>query len=209
MKLNLCVETAVGIVSKYRQEAPVDCDPKSVWATSTILAITAIAASLAGAGVAAAGAISQGQSAKDAADFNAKVAANNAQTASEQANFDAEQIRSKNRRIMGAQRAGMAASGYDVDSGSATDLKYDSAMQGEMDALKAIYTGRAQATSFSSQSALDRMRGNQAVTGSYWSAGGSLLTGVSGAAGQGSTWLGNPTFGGSTGSTRGTGQPFH
>lgn len=72
---------------------------------------------------------------------NAAVAAENAAISQrEQAKYNAEKIRQRNRRLLGQQTAGYAKAGVDL-AGSPEDVIYDSALQGEMDALMAIYTG--------------------------------------------------------------------
>lgn len=98
---------------------------------------------------------------KKAAQYNADVARKNAVAAAQQGQFDAEQIRDKNKRVLAAQRAAAASSGVDF-SGSAMDVQTDSAAQGEMDALVAIYTGRSSANSQEARARLNEMEAHNA-----------------------------------------------
>lgn len=141
--------------------------------------------------VSAAGAVYSGQQQKKAADYNADVNKKNAETAQQQAMFDAEQQRAQNRKLLGAQRAAYSASGIDPDGGSPIDVQRDSAAQGELEALTAIYTGRSSANASNARATLNRMEGRAAVTGSYFSAGASLLSGASSAYGK----VSQPTLG--------------
>lgn len=190
MNFETCYLQASKIVQSYRDECPINFDPKNVYATATVLAVAAIASSLAGAGVSAYGAIAQGQASADAAKYNAAVAANNETAATQQAQFDAQQIRDKNKRELASQRAAFGANGIDPDSGTAIDVRSDSAQQGEMQALMAIYTGKTSATAYNASGRLDRMSAANATAAGGIAAGGSLLGGVSSAA----TLATNPNF---------------
>lgn len=140
-----------------------------------------------GAVVGAAGAVYSGQQQQKAAKYNADVNQKNAEQARQQAMFDAEQTRAQNRKLLGAQRAAASASGLDPDSGSMLDVQQDSAIQGELEALTNIYTGRTSANASLAKARLNRMEGNAAVTSSYFSAGASLLSGASSAYGKAPT----------------------
>lgn len=95
------------------------------------------------------GMYAQGQQAKAQGDYQSAVAANNAAIAAQNAavqeraaqdalargRIDEQQHRLKVSQMKGAQRSALAASGVQVDSGSALDVLADTAMFGEMDAL--------------------------------------------------------------------------
>jgi hypothetical protein len=161
------------------------------WATATVLAVAAIAASAAGAGAAAYGQYQQGKAQESAAKFNAAVQQNNALASKQQAQYEADRIRKRNLHLRGAQNAAIAKSGIDV-SGSASDVIYDSAMQGEMDALAALYTGKVRSNAEASGAMLSRLSGENARTSSYYSMAGSILGGASGAASSGYGYANNP-----------------
>lgn len=129
-----------------------------------------------GAAVSAYGAYSSGQAQKSAANFNAQVAQNNATAARQQAAADAAQISIRNRRLAGSQVAEQGAAG--VSGGSADDVIYDSAVQGELNRLTTLYKGNVKAGADDSQSQLDRAQASYAGTAGEISAGGSILSGL-------------------------------
>lgn len=144
-----------------------------------------------GSAMAAASSISQAQAAKqqyqsqaDAANYNATVANQNAETALQASSANEEAQRRKSAQDMGHLRAGLAENGIGLDSGTATDLTEQSALNAEMDALNIRYQGQTQARAYKTQSALDTQAANQArsnasaaMTQGYLSAGSAALTG--------------------------------
>ena len=165
-----------------------------------VIAITGVSIAAVGAGLSAYGAISAGQSQKQAADYNAKVEKNNAFAANQQAKFDANQISDRTRRNVANQRAAMAASGFDDNTGSFIDVTSDTKHQGELDRLSRIYEGRLGVNRAMSQSQLDTFSGNAAVNASYFGAASGVLAGAGQAtsiAGQYANYSSNnPSFGG-------------
>jgi hypothetical protein len=77
----------------------------------------------------------QGQYQKDLGNYNAKVDEIKATQALEAGVAAEDAHRAKVRQMIGQQRAGMGASGVEVDSGTFGDILADSAAQGEMDAV--------------------------------------------------------------------------
>lgn len=158
------------------------------------LPVIAIATTLLGTGVSAYGQYQAAQAANKQADYQSKVAANNAASAEMEARYaedqgqrNAETQRRKTAIMIGSQRARMGASGAVVDSGSFLDLTLDTAMQGELDAMALLNEGkmeawrnRVQGTNYKAQSGLYGM----SKTNPYLAAGGTLLQGA-GAAGMG------------------------
>ena len=135
---------------------------------------------------AAAGVVSSVQAAdaqRKSADYNKKVAENNAQAARMQAGFDAQRVREKNRRIAATQRAGLAKSGVSIVSGSAFDVLADQEAQGELDALTTLYRGRVQSTGFSGQAQYQDFVGKSAQEQGLINTGSSVLTGAAGVGG--------------------------
>lgn len=153
-------------------------------------ATAAAIAAVAGAGVSAYGSVQGGYAAKDAATYQAAVAKNNAIIAEQNAKHaeaagaaQAEAISLKGRAVGGQIKAAQAASGIDVNSGSALDVQEGSREQSSLDtmttmdnALLQAYGYRTQATGFEAQSELDKASGSQAVTAGYLKAGGGLLS---------------------------------
>ena len=147
--------------------------------TTTALALVAIAVSAAGTGVAIAGQVEQAAAAEKAGKYNEAVARNNATAAAQEAQFEAERIRKRNSIILGKQKAAIAKAGI-LDTGSTLDVFYDSAIEGELDAMAALYTGDVRSGYFRSQGQIARMEGDAAKRAGYYRAGSSLLTGVGG-----------------------------
>lgn len=180
-----CVRQAEQITARYREDCPANYDPKS-WYVSTTLIVLAIVS----AAVSAYGSYASSEAQKDAANYNAAVARNNADSASQQAQFDASMIRDKNRRILAQQRSAFAANGIVADSGSAADVSADSAQQGEMQALMAIYTGKTSSNAYEAQARLDRMNANSAQAAGIIGVGSSVLGGATNVG----MIYGNPNF---------------
>jgi hypothetical protein len=141
----------------------------------------ALALTAAGTGVAVASSIEQAKAAEKAGKYNEAVARNNAQAAADQARFEADKIERRNRLILGRQKAAIAKAGI-LDTGSTLDVFEDSAMQGELDRMAALYSGDLRSGYYQSQGQLARMEGNSAARANYYRAGGSLLSGIGGTA---------------------------
>lgn len=133
------------------------------------------------AGVSAYGQYSQAQSQKAAANYNAAVATNNATASAQQAQYDVGLITDQNARAVASQRAAMASSGFDANSGTFSDVTRDTKIQGEMNVLSRLYQGRVAATQSTSQAQLSTMQGNADMQAGYIGAGGTLLSGASSA----------------------------
>lgn len=158
------------------------------------LPLIALGTTLLGTAVSAYGQYQATSAANKQADYQAKVAANNAQTAEMEAKFaeqqgqrNAEEQRRRTAIMVGAQRAKMGASGAVVDTGSFLDLTLDTAKQGELDAMALVNEGRMEAwrarvqgTNYQAQSKLYGM----SKTNPFLAAGGTLLSGA-GQAGMG------------------------
>jgi hypothetical protein len=152
------------------------------------LALVSLGTTLLGTGVQAYGQYTVAKAANAQADYQAKVAANNAATAEMEAKFaeqqgerNAEAQRRKTAIMIGSQRARMGASGAVVDSGSFLDLTLDTAKQGELDAKALLNEGRMQAwrsrvqgTNLMAQSNLYK----SSKTNPFLAAGGTLLEGA-------------------------------
>lgn len=144
-------------------------------AVAVNVGIAAIAIGSIGMGVY--GQIQQGKAAQKQADYQAKVADNNAKVAEYQAQdaldrglIKEQQHRLKVSQLKGQQRSALAGSGVVVDSGSALDVLSDTAYFGEMDALtirsnaeREAYQSRIGAQNFRAESTLLALSGQQAV----------------------------------------------
>lgn len=148
-----------------------------------------------GTGLGVYSSVQQGAAAKDAAEFNAAVARNDALAAQQQGAFDARQISRRNRLRQASRRARFAASGVEL-SGSAVDVMFDSAVQEELDRKTAIYRGNLRSNRSTAEAGLQEAAGKNAQTSSFFQAGGTFLSGV----GQGLSIASNPSFRSSSGS---------
>lgn len=138
-----------------------------------------------------AGMVRQGQAAQATADYESKIAANQAKVAGYQAedalargDVAERQQRLQVRQLAGKQRAEMGASGAGLDSSSFADTLGDTAEFGELDALtiranaeKEAWGYRAAAAGQQGQSALYSAQAGWASSSRPWEAGGSILTG--------------------------------
>lgn len=104
------------------------CEPT----TLTIMAMAATAVSGIYAGNAAK---AQGEYQNQVAKQNATLENQRAEQAQLRGSIEEENHRAKVRQMIGAQRAGLAANGLDLSSGTALDLVSDTAAFGEEDAL--------------------------------------------------------------------------
>lgn len=123
------------------------------------------ALALAGAVVKGFGQYQQGQSAKDAADIQAAQVESNAYQ-------HAVAIRRAAQAVRGTARATFASSNISVDTGSPAVIDETITKNSELDALNAIASGAATASSI-------RKTGKAAAAGGTLSAVGSVLGGVS------------------------------
>ena len=135
--------------------------------------------SIAGTAVAVYGVYQQGQAQKSAAEYNAKLAQQNAIVARQQADLRARQQDRLNRMRLGTIRATQGAAGGAQDEGSVLDIVADNAMQGELQRQEIVYEGELKARGFSATAALDIMQGKAAAKAGAIGAGSALLGGAS------------------------------
>ncbi|MBD1412793.1 hypothetical protein NUJ30_08765 [Burkholderia contaminans] len=168
--------------------------------SAAALAEISIAMTAVSAGVAAYGAIKQGQAQSAALQYQAQVAANNQKIANQyaqQAIADGEnKVAAKQQQtaqMIGAQRAAMAANGIDLDSGSPLRLQQDTAKLGNVDALtirnnaaREAYGYQVQGLSYGQQAQLDEAGASNAVTAGNLNAFSSI---IGGASSIGSKWI--------------------
>lgn len=166
-------------------------------AIPVIMAITTVVSAV-GAMAQASAQAQQANAQAAAADYNAKVQENqatvaryNAQSAGEQAAAKEEQQRRRFAQLQGSAIAGLAQSGTDLASGSNKDILEQNALNNELDSLNIRYEGSQArdsyyntAGNFQSQAELSRMNASQyrqnassAMTGGFFDAGSSLLSG--------------------------------
>jgi len=127
--------------------------------------------------VSAVSAIRQGNAADAAAQFNARVAEQNAEASRAQARQQAQQIDRENYMRLGAIRAAQGKSGGEAGQGSVLDVLGDVAAQGELEKQNAIYGGEMAARGYTNTANLERTSGGTALMGGYMKAGSELLSG--------------------------------
>jgi len=142
------------------------------------LAIAGVAASLIGTGVSAYGAYEQGQVAKSTAEQNAKLAEQQAATLDQENRENMRRMAVENKRVMAKQRAGYAASGVRIDTGSPLEAQAETAAILEMDMLDQNRASQAQQSSLFSQAQSSRMAGRNYATAGTIGAAGSLFGGL-------------------------------
>lgn len=135
------------------------------------------------AAMSAVGAIAGGNAAGAAADYNAKVAKDNAHTAEVQGFMQSEAAREAGARSEGEAAATIGASGVQSGSGTALETLRESAINTQLDVLAARYTAGSQARAYNAQAAGDKAAASSARIGGYLGAGAALLKGASGIAG--------------------------
>jgi hypothetical protein len=148
------------------------------------------------------GSMQQGKAAEANAKYQAQVSANNATLAQQQAadatargKVEEQSHRRRVAQTMGAQRANIAGSGFEIGDTTSQDILGDTASFGEIDAFairdnaaREAWGYEVQSSNYTNDAQLQRARGEQARSASYWSAAGDLLGGASKFSGQYSDW---------------------
>ena len=160
---------------------------------ATGAAIASAVAGVAGAGVSALGAITQGQAAGRNAAYQSQVAANNAtiaqqnaQYATEAGSVQAQEASMKSAAQVGAVKAAIGANDVDVDTGSPLTTQVSQRETGVtnteqtmQNALLQAYGYNTQATSFEAESGLEQAEAVEAPEEGELSAAGGLLSNAS------------------------------
>lgn len=118
----------------------------------------------------------QGAATAEANLQNAAFADAAANDAIKRGEFEADQSRIDTRGMIGAQRAGFAANGVDVNSGSAADIQDDTAALGELDALTIKNNAAREAWGYRTQSQQYQQAARNAQRSARSNMFGSLLT---------------------------------
>ena len=148
------------------------------------IALISVGLSAVGTGVSVYASMEQASAQEAAAKRSASIMRNNALTEMQRAQFEAERIRRRNLLIYGKQRAMMGAAGIEA-TGSAEDVIFDSQVQGELDAMAALYSGasssnalRARATQYDLEASNASTLGTLSAVSHGMSGAGSILTGL-------------------------------
>lgn len=140
------------------------------------MAYVAAIAAVAGAAVSAYGAVKQGQAQKEANEYNAQIAEENAAAAKKKAEYDAETSALEWKQLLGKQAALYSKAGVDISSGSPLLTMSFQAEQAERDRQAILYEGKTSSESALSQASLFRFYGSNASAASTYSATSSLLS---------------------------------
>lgn len=118
-----------------------------------------------------------GASARIRDRFNAREQENQATDVLNKGTEDENIHRQKTADFKAKQRAQLAASGIDIDSGSAADIQQDTDLLGEVDALRIRKNAQGQAGTLNRQAELTNAQGDAAARAGNLSAAGSLIGG--------------------------------
>jgi hypothetical protein len=143
-----------------------------------------------GAGVQAIGGIAGGQAQAAEANYKAQVAQNNAIIAQQNANYATAagttqtfNVGQQEREKAGKITTGLAASGLDVNTGSAArvrasqaEISQEAEEQTTANAALTAYGYRTQATGYQAESTLEKQAAKEAVPAAILGAGGTLLS---------------------------------
>ena len=160
-----------------------------------------LAATIASAAIAAAGAIQQGRAANNQAKYQSAVQMQQAQREREIAGLNATDFRRRQDQAAGQWRAAQGGSGVEMGTGSPLLSTEDFAGETELAALRIRAGGEDSATRLEQSANLTRMAGKSAQTGSYFKAGSLLVGGAGKAYGQykagsgGSSWDSYSSYG--------------
>lgn len=143
-----------------------------------IIPIVIAVAAVAGTATSVYGSIQQGRAQEQAAEYNAAVARNQAAIENARSKSEAQMIREKTRRIAGAQRAALAASGQELTSGTALELQQETAAQGELDYRRALWGGDVNAMAARQQAEYLQWQGGQASSAATIGAIGQGISGL-------------------------------
>lgn len=114
---------------------------------------------------------------KQQSEFNAQMADLQAADAIRRGDKDATTLKKGAKQLIGSQRAGLAAQGIDVNSGSAADVQADTAGSAEVDALTIKNNAWREAFGYKVQALDARTKGNFAELAGRNEAKNTLLTG--------------------------------
>jgi len=133
---------------------------------------------IAGAGVAAAGAISQGEAQASAARYNAQLSERNAMTIRGQVANQVARQQQEAQMVHGTLLAGYASSGVATDEGSPMDVLRMSIANAKLDEHNLNYAADLKIMGYAESANLDRMQAQNAESQGGFNAASSLLTGA-------------------------------
>ena len=118
--------------------------------------------------------VAQGDAARSAGKFQARVAEANAQQSIRDGEAEAGSIRDAVRRARGEQMAAQGSGGFEVNTGSALTALRESLIAGELDIAEARRQARSRAASYRAGGAIAKAEGQNRFVGSLFGAAGAL-----------------------------------
>ena len=149
------------------------------YATSTYLAIAAIVAAAAGTAVSYAGAQASADAQERASNYNAMVAMQEAEASRQAAAYEEARLRESGEKLKSRQRMLYLKGGVDIGEGTPLLVEADTAAQIELDAQAIRWKGSIGATTNLNQARSDLMTAYNAKKMGGYTAGTTLLTGLS------------------------------
>jgi hypothetical protein len=156
------------------------------------LAIASLASSVAGSAIGAGASIIGGMNKQNMYNYQAAVADINATRARQIGETEAFNSQLKTGGLLGKEKATQAASGVDVNSGSAVDVRASTAELGRLDAETILNNADTKALGLRQQAEMDRLAGKNAMTEGVLGAVGNVLGGASSV---GDKWLKYKAYG--------------
>ncbi len=129
----------------------------------------------------------QAEAAEASAAYNARLSENEAVKTRQKGNEEEIALRNRTAQLKARQRSQLAASGVDVDFGTAADLQEDTDILGEADALRVRRNYEDQALALESQAELGTFQGDAAAANARAQGTAGLVSGIRGAAGAGAS----------------------
>lgn len=146
------------------------------------LSLVAAGLAIAGAAMGTYSAIQKSNAEENAAEYNRAMASQQAGIASAEAEADAKRADNRTRRLVASQRAQFAKNGGSL-SGSALDVLFDTALQGELDSATIRYKGARAANEQMNAANLYKMQARSIKKERTMVIAGSILGGLGNSAG--------------------------
>ena len=140
------------------------------------MAWIATAAVVIGGAVTAYSQYEAGQAAKATANYNAKLAENEALAKEQQAHIESQQMQKQKERLIASQRAGFAKGGAVVTEGTPLLLMAEQAGTAELDILNQQRNRAMESTSLKSEASMQRYQGKQTARAANIQAAGTVLS---------------------------------
>ena len=146
--------------------------------TANVILWGSVAVAAASTALSVYGQYQAGQAAEATANYNAKLAENEALAKEQQSHVESLQMQKNKERLLASQRAGFAKAGAVGTEGTPLLLMAEQAGTMELDILNQQRNRAMQATALRSEADLQRYTGEQAASAATIGAGATLLSGI-------------------------------